>query len=229
MESNDKIFYLSLAFSLLILSVIAYVSVTSPTKEEFVEVYWKVSKVENMIDTENIECKLVNCSMSGVYKFGRVNLNDKNYDIIKIDPGGPGDYYSLCIDFNENQEYCDIEEGPFPYRDTFFIDSHAFNILSLVDDIVIAHYPKEVKDQNFTAGFVIKSYYSKTMDFDVGLYVNETLQKDKILTIQKNQEVTSYFDVELPTEGMFKVKVVVSPLTIEKEAYIDFWVKREKE
>ena len=40
MKENDKIFYLSLVLTLIILSIILYISYVQPSKEEFVEVYW---------------------------------------------------------------------------------------------------------------------------------------------------------------------------------------------
>jgi len=40
MKVNDKIFYWSLILTLIILSIIIYVSSVQPSKEEFVEVYW---------------------------------------------------------------------------------------------------------------------------------------------------------------------------------------------
>ena len=40
MKENDKFFYSSLILTLIILSMIVYISSIQPSKEEFVEVYW---------------------------------------------------------------------------------------------------------------------------------------------------------------------------------------------
>lgn len=226
MKENNKVFYSSLILTLIILSLMIYVSSIQPSKEDFVEVYWQVFKVENFTSTSNIVCKIMNCTTSGIYKLSKINLDGSSFNIIEIDLTNPGDYYSLCIDFNNDNQYCDRGEGPFGYRDTFLFNSYAFNIYNLGSKIIIVNYPKEVKNQTFTVGFVIKSYYSEIMDFNLGLYVNETLQKNKNLTINPRQEVVSYFNVSLPTEGISRVKVVVSPSMTNEEAYIDFVVKK---
>ena len=40
MKKNDKVFYSSLILTLIILSMIIYISSIQPSKEEFVEIYW---------------------------------------------------------------------------------------------------------------------------------------------------------------------------------------------
>jgi len=87
-------------------------------------------------------------------------------------------------------------------------------------------YPKNVSQQDFTVGFVIKSYYARTLDFDVTLSVDSDQTETKIVTLKPNEEIISRFNVTLPTEGLHNVKITTTPTTIEKENEIEFWVER---
>ena len=225
---NHGIFLFLLVFSFIILSIIIYISETSPSKEEFVEVYWQMFKAKNLDYADDVNCKIFFCSKSEIYKIGGINLNGKNFGIVLTDLEEADEYNFLCIDFNDDDVYCDDGEGPFRERESFLIDSNAFNVLDIRgDDIVIAHYPKEIYEQNFTVGFVIKSYYSHSEDFDISLFVNESLENSMTLELQPEEETISQFEVSLPSEGLFKVKVSVSPLTTDEKANIDFWVEKK--
>jgi hypothetical protein len=222
---QDRLFFFLLVFTFVILSIIIYISITSPSKEEFVEVYWQVFRANEFNSKTDVNCKLFNCSKSRTYKIGNIDLNGKIFGIVLIDREKAGDYNSLCIDSNNDNVYCDDEEGPFGERGSFSIDSGAFNVIAFKEnDIVIAHYPKEVHTQNFTIGFVIKSHYFHTGDFNISLFVNESLENSNTLKLGSKEETLSKFEVSLPSEGLFKVKVFVSPVETNEKANIDFWV-----
>jgi len=227
-EKNQTVFFFLLMFIIVVIGIIVYISATSSSKEEFVEVYWQVNSVKNLRYTRDLNCKIVNCSKSGIYKIGSISLNEKIFSVILIDLDRPGEYYHSCIDFNNDGVYCDYREGPFRERDSFLIDKDAFSVLSIRENnIVIDHHPKEVYDQNFTVGFVIKSHYFDTESFNISLFVNESLEKSKIVKLKPEGEVLSHFEVSLPTKGLFKVEVSVSPLKTDEKAIIDFWVERK--
>lgn len=227
-EKNQTVFFFLLVFILVVIGIIVYISATSPSKEEFVEVYWQQNGVKNLRYTYDGNCKILNCSKSGIFKIGNVNLYKKIFGIIITDLEKSGEYDALCIDFNDDGIFCDYGEGPFRERDSFLIDSDAFSVLSLTEkNIIFVHYPREVYVQNFTIGFVINSHYSDVKYFNVSLFINESLENSKTLKIESNKQVLSHFEVSLPSKGLFKVEVSVSPLKTDEKAIIDFWVERK--
>jgi len=222
---NHSIFFFLLVFTLVVLSIIIYISIISPTKEEFVELYWQVFRVRDLNYTDDVTCKIFICSKSGIYKIGNIDINDEKFGIILTDLERDEEYNFLCIDFNNDDVYCDGGEGPFRERETFLIDSNAYSILNLKENnIVIAHYPKDVYDQNFNVGFVAKSHYSHTEDFEINLFVNESIENSMIFNLKPKEETFSKFKVTLPSEGLFKVKVSVTSPKIDEKVNIDFWV-----
>jgi len=223
---NDKIFYSSLILTLIALSLMIYLSYTQPSKEEFVEVYWQIFKSEDLIATNQVNCSVVNCSQSGFYK-GNIDLNGKNFGIITTDLDKLLEYKYTCIDFNSNDTYCERTEGPFKNLDSFLISNDGYNILEVTDkNVFVAHYPKNVTQQNFTIGFVTKSYYAKTMDFKATLLVDSTQKESKTIALNSNEEIVSNFNVILPTKGLHKVQVIISPLEQKSENEIGFFVNR---
>jgi len=226
MFGEDRLFFLCLISIFIVLFIIIYISITSPPKEEFVQLYWQVFKIENLKNTTRVNCT-GECTLSGIYRIGDAEINGANYKVIIIDPYEAGIYYNLCIDTDNDEIFCENGEGPFEFRDTFFIESNAFNIINFYENnVVIAHYPKETENENFTVGFVVKSYYQKTLDFNFDLYVNEELKKDETISIKPNEEIIFNYPVSLPEVGLFKVKISVSPVHTQEEAYIDFWVNK---
>jgi hypothetical protein len=223
---NHTFIFLSV-FTIIIVSIILYVSAISTSKEEFVEVYWQINSMKDLRYTRYVNCKMVNCSLSGIYEIGKVNINGKIFNATLIDIVRPSQYYHLCIDFNNDGIYCDNREGPFTLKDSFLMGKDAFNILYISNNnIVIADYPHEVYDQNFTTGFVMKSHYFDTRFLNISLFVNQTLEKSKTIQIEPEEEVFSHLNVSLPTKGLFRVEVSVSPLGTEEKSSIDFWVEK---
>jgi hypothetical protein len=165
--------------------------------------------------------------MSGIYKIGNINLDGMNFNLITTDLNKSNEYVSTCIDFNKNGTYCEKTEGPFRERDTFLIDNDSFNFFWVSDkNVIVAHYPKRVSQENFTIGFVMKSHYSRTIDTKITLFVDTNQTRSKIQTLKPNEEIISKFDVTLPTLGPHKVKISTTPTTINKENEIYFWVER---
>ena len=227
MKENNKIFYSSLILTLIILSLIIYVSSVQPSKEEFVEIYWQVSRSDDLISTDRVDCRIEGCSQSGTYYTGSIDLSGMNFGLITTDLYEFEDYGYTCIDFNDNDTFCEETEGPFVEGDTFFIDNNGFNIFSISDkNIVVAHYPKKVSQENFTVGFVVKSVYHKPLDIDIKLLVETNETETKIQNLKPNEEIVSSFNVKLPAKGLYKVKVVISSATIDRENEIYFWVER---
>jgi hypothetical protein len=215
---------LLLFLTIVILGIVVYVSATSPSKEEFTELYWKIFKVD-FLQKAQVVCALKPCSISGFYDFGNITLDNKNYRIVLVDLDTAWQYSAMCIDINQNNVFCEKGEGPFRERDSFLIGSDSFTIISSNEkNFAIANYPRRVNVNNFTVGYVVKSYYRKTQDFNVSLFVNETLKESKILTISPQQEIVSQFNVFLPSKGLFRVKIDVTPSTTSQKSYIDFWV-----
>ncbi len=226
-KKRDKVFYLCLVLTLIVLGVMIYVSITSRSTEEFVELYWQVFKLENLRNTTNVVCEHKNCSLSGVYMAGDVNLFGENYKAVISDSNEIGIYDSLCIDINYDGIFCGNHEGPWNVSNTFFIDSQPFYILKLnKDEVVITNYPKETNITNFSVSFVIKSHYKETMNFDATLFVNETLEANKTFTIEPDHEKISFFDVNLPNAGWHKVRIIVQLQALNKSTEINFWVLR---
>jgi len=225
MNTNDKIFYSSLIFSLIILSLIIYVSSTQSSKEEFIELYWQVFISEDLNGTNMVDCIIENCSKSGIYKIGSINLSGINFRTIVTDLDELNEYKYTCIDFNNNDIHCEESEGPLKERDTFFVSNNGFNIFLVSEkNVIISHYPKIVSQQNFTIGFVVKSHYHSALDLNIILSVDSNLSKTRILTLKPNEEIISSFNVTLPTKGLHKVKITT--MTTEGENEIDFWVNR---
>jgi len=223
---NDKIFYSSLIITFIVLSLIIYISYVQPSKEEFAEVYWQVFKSEDLTAASQVNCSLVNCSKSGFHK-GTINLNGKNFGIITTDLDKLLEYKYTCIDFNNNNTYCEKTEGPFKNLDSFFIGNDGYSILEvLYNNVFVIHYPKNVTQQNFIVGFVVKSHYAKTMEFRATLVIDSTQVESKIITLNPNEEAVSNFNIILPTKGSHKVQIIISSLEQKSENEIGFFVNR---
>jgi len=221
---NDKIFYSGLVLTLIVLSLIVYISYIQPSKEEFVEVFWQVFKSEDLVATSQVNCGIENCSQSGFHK-GNINLNGKNFEIITTDLEKLLEFRYACIDFNSNNIYCEKPEGPFKNLDSFLIDNDGYSILEVSEkNVFVIHYPKNVTQQNFTVGFVTKSYYAKTMNFKATLLVDSNQVESKFITLNPNEEIISNFNVILSTKGLHKVQVIISSL--EQENEIEFFANR---
>lgn len=162
-----------LVFStVLVLSVIIYISATSPSKEEFVELHWKF------------------------------------------------------VEMNLSQEDQGVQGLPFREGDTFLIDSDSFNVVSVNNkSVIVANYPKNVNVSDFNVGFVVKSFYSEDMSFNVSMFVNETMEKNEILTLSPKQELDLRYRVNLTDEGLYNVRVAATSLDTNQQALIDFWVR----
>jgi len=226
-EARDNSLYFLLAITFVVLVAMVYVSATLPMKEEFVEIYWKIIKIETLMDIKEVNCLIDPCSLSGVYKFGELELNNKTFNVLVNDLIEAERYDTICIDWNHDDIYCDLDEGPYGTRESFILDSDGYNVILFKEaKVYITNYPKEVNVSNFTIGYVIKSYYSSTSDFKLNLFVNDTLEKTETLTINPNQEVTLKTKIILPTKALYKVKISISKLNTDQEAYIDFWVRK---
>lgn len=224
---NDKLFFFCLFLLLFVMSIMTYISITLPSEEEFVELYWKVSELKDLANKTDVNCSIDNCGLSGIYKIGTVDLVDNSYKAIITDLNYEGMYDSICIDVNQNEIFCEENEGPFARRDSFGINSNSFNVIYFRNNqAFIANYPREVYVSNFTVGFVIKSNYNEVKNFNMGLFVNETLQHSENLTVEPHQEISNYYSVYLPENGLYRVKVAVLPLTLEEKTYIEFWVEK---
>lgn len=222
-NESQEIFLLLL--TIVVIAAVIYISATSPSKEEFIELHWKIYKV-NFSHKAQVNCKLNPCSISGVYNFGNVTFDKKNYKIVLVDLWKDRLYDAMCIDINDNNVFCEKGEGPFRERNSFLIDSNSFNIISLEEkNFAIANYPRAVNVSNFTVGFVVKSFHSKNMDFNVSMFVNETMKKSEVLTLTPGQELDLEYPVFLQKEGLYKVGITVTSLATDQQALIDFWVR----
>jgi len=224
---NDKIFFFCIFLLLFVVIIIIYLSITLPSKEQFVELYWKVSELKDITNKTDVNCSMINCSLSVIYRVGTIDLANKSYGGMITDPRKKGMYDSVCIDFNQNGIFCEKNEGPFKIGDSFMINSSSFNIMnSKNDQIFIADYPKETNVSNFTVGFVIKSDYYEIKNFTMGLFLNDTLQNSEIVTVEPNQAITNHYVIHLPENGLYRIRIAVLPLTMKENTYIEFWVKK---
>jgi len=227
MKENDKTFYSSLILTLIILSLIIYISYSQPSKEEFVEIHWQIFRSDDLTSTDRVDCMIESCSISELYAIGNIDLDGTNYRIITTDLIEFNEYDYACIDFNNNGIFCEESEGPFEERDTFLIDDNGFNIFSISNkNVVVTHYPKNVSQEDFTVGFVVKSFYHKPADIEITLSVETNEAETRIRTLNPNEEIISKFNVTLPTVGLYKVKISTTPKTINKENEIYFLVER---
>jgi len=226
-QIKDKNFLFLMILSLVALAFMIYISATSPSTEEFVEIYWKISKIENLTDAAQINCNIDNCSISGIPKIGDMDLAGEKYKAIIMDIEGAFVYEHFCVDINRNNIYCDNLEGPFKYNDTFLINGYGFNVIDVDEDnIIVVNYPKEVSISDFRIGFVAKSYYKRSIDLNLNLFIDEILRDSKTITLYPEQETLEYFNVNLEEKGQHRVRVALLPITLEQRLYIDFWVRR---
>jgi len=224
---ENKFFVFCLIVVIFVISIIIFKSTTTPSVEEFIEIYWELSMAENLVKTTYIPCN-ADCSVSEIYRVGNIQLNKKDYSLTIFDSETPMKYDSLCIDFNQDGFYCDEGEGPLKERYTFSIGTNFFNVLSLKEDkAVIAHYPKDLTVEDFTIGFVIESHYTDPVYLDVNLLVNETLKKSEKLSVQPKQKIIRNFPVSLSKDGLYKIKVSLFVTPSDEEVFIDFLVNKE--
>lgn len=225
-EANNRLFYLNLVLFLIVVCNLIYLSIAVPPKEEFVELSWKLSKVEDVTDVYGPDCRIERCSLSGINKIGKAELDNEEYNILLIDLNEPEKYDAVCIDLNHNDAYCEnLEEGPFWPPDGFFIGSSAFSFNLLgSDNIIIFNYPKNVDEINFTVSYIVKSHYSDTLDYDLFLAINRTTSSAKTITLEPNQEALIQENVILPRKGDYRVEVLVSPVGVSEKASISFFV-----
>lgn len=224
---ENKFFYFCLIAVIIVIAIIIFISKITPSAEEFIEVYWELSIAEDLVEITRIPCK-TDCSVSEIYRVGNIHLKNKNYNLAIFDSEIPLEYDSLCIDFNQDGIYCDEGEGPMKEYYTFAIDTDFFNIVNVKKDrVVIAHYPKDLTVENFTIGFVIESHYTNTVYLDVNLLVNETLKISKKLSIEPKQKIIRNYEVSLPEDGLYKIKVSLFVVLSDEEVFIDFWVNKK--
>lgn len=227
---DGKIFLFCSLSLLFAMAVIIYTSISLPSEEEFVELYWKAAELTGLKEETDVNCAIDDCSLSGFYKLGSVNLLDNYYNAIITDLNAEDVYDSICIDFNKNGVYCEKSEGPFAKGDSFGIGSN-LNLFSVVlsksDKFYIFNFPKRTNASNFTVGFSAKSNYKEAKNLNLALFVNETMQYSESLPIEPQQEISKYYPVRLPSAGLYKVKIEVLPLTVEDRTYIEFWVEKE--
>jgi len=229
MKFSDEniLFYFCSILVIFVIFVIIFISSITPSAEEFIEVYWEISVVENLVNKTQITCNLENCSRSGIYRIGNIHLNNIDYNLAIFDSEVPIKYDSLCVDLNQDGVYCDEGEGPMKERYTFSIGTDFFSILNLNEDkVIIAHFPKDLTVQTFTIGFIIESHYNQTVNLNVNLLVNETMKKSEKLSIEPKQKTIQNFTVSLPEDGLYKIKVSVFVLPNDEEIFIDFWVNK---
>jgi hypothetical protein len=182
---------------------------------------------EDLTSANQVNCSIENCSKSGMYNTGNIDLDGMNLNIITTDLNESKEYRDTCIDFNSNSNYCEEKEGPFKERDTFLIGNDGFNIFSVSNkNVVIAYYPKRISQGNFTVGFVMKSHYYETLNFKTTLSVNSTETETRIITLKPNEEIISKFNVTLSVAGSHKVKISATPTTINRGNEIYFWIER---
>lgn len=224
MKNISQEFFL-LGLTIAILAIMIFISSTSPSKEEFIELHWSIFKI-SFIPKNQVTCVLRPCSISGDYKFGNLDLNGKTYGIILIDLENPRRYDNMCIDMNRNDVFCEQNEGPFIEGSSFLIESKSFNIISFEENnFAIANYPKIVNSSNFTVGFVIRSFYHRNMNFNLSMFVNETLEKSEVISLVPKQELTMNYSVSLKGEGLNKILIVANSSEGNQQSAIDFWVE----
>jgi hypothetical protein len=227
-RAEDKNFFFLMILTLAVLVVIIYVSATSHPKEEFTEIYWKVSRIENLVNMSKFVCKIANCSISGIPKIGDIVLGNEKFKVIIIDPKEAYNFEYFCIDINRNEVYCEETEGPFKYNDSFLISSNGFSVVEVNEkDLFIINYPRKVNVSDFRVNFVVKSQFKKPVNLNISLFVNDSLKDSKIVSLESRQEITEYFYVHLEEKGEFRVKVAVLPITSNRRIYIDFWVTKD--
>lgn len=223
---KDKRFYLYLFLFIGVLSVLIYLSSSFTSKEEFVELYWTTSKVENLKEVAQVSCEIENCSLSHIYKTGEVELNNKSLSILVTDLDESGKYDAFCIDTNNDEKYCSSGEGPFRYYETFFVGSSPFNSLDFEErQIVFVNYPNYVFVKNFTVSFIAKSFYLESSYFDIDVSVNGSLQYNEAVVLEPKQEIVRQVNISLPSKGLYKVEALVKPAYSSGPlSSIGFWV-----
>lgn len=223
---KDKKFYLYLFLFIGVLSVLIYLSSSFTSKEEFVELHWATSKVGNLKEVSQVSCEIENCSLSHIYKIGKVELNNKSLSILVTDLNESGKYDAFCIDMNNDGKYCSNGEGPFRYYETFFVGSSPFNSLDFEErQIVFANYPKYVFVNNFTVSFIAKSFYLESSSFDINVSVNGSLQYNEAVVLEPKQEIARQVNISLPGKGLYRVEALVKPAyASEPLSSIGFWV-----
>jgi hypothetical protein len=223
----DKFFIFSLILLICVIVVTIYLSITLPPREEFVELYWKLTGINDLQNRTDINCTINPCSISGIYKHGTADLLYNSYDTIITDLYWNGSYDFICIDLNNNEIFCEENEGPFGAGDTFNITSNYFSVIySKTKEFYIFNFPKKIDISNFTVGFSMKSHYKQVKTFNVSLFVNETLQHTENIILYPKQEVSEYYPVNISKDGISKVRIAVLPITFEDRAYIEFWVEK---
>jgi len=226
---KDKKFYLYLVLFIVILSVLIYLSASFKSKEEFVELYWTTSKVENLKEVSQVSCEIENCSVSHIYKIGELELNDKNLSIMITDLNESGKYDAFCIDANNDGKYCSSGEGPFRYYETFFVGSSPFSSLEFGEkQIVFVNYPNYVSVKKFTVSFIAKSFYLESSYFDINVSVNNYLQYNETVKLEPKQEILRQINISVPSKGLYRVEAVIKPTYASGPlSTIDFLVNRE--
>jgi hypothetical protein len=223
----DRSFSILVILTLVFLVVIFYISATSKSKEEFVELYWKISKIENLTNASGVICKIGNCSVSGVPEIGEINLGGENYKAIVTDLIEADNYEYFCIDVNYNNIYCEGMEGPFKLNSSFLISDSGFNVIRVdKDNLYVINYPKEINVSNFKIGFVARSDYKQPTTLNLSLSINGIIKDSKTVNIFPNQEILEYFNVSLQESGDYRVRVSLMPISLSQQDYIDFWVRK---
>lgn len=228
---TDKTFYLNLVLIVVFFSLLIYLSMKFPSTEEFVELYWEFVKVENPTDEYDAVCKDASCSLSGINKFKKAKIDQVEYDILFLDLNEPEKYDSICIDLNQNDVYCEDEEGPFWSPEGFMINNTTFSYNLFGDGIVIFSFPKKLVNRtDFEVSYNIRSHYSKILEFDVTLTVNDEVFSEKEIILEPNQQMLIKDQVSIPEEErLHEVEVVVSPRKGGQSAKINFFVKYSTE
>jgi hypothetical protein len=67
----------------------------------------------DLTETKEVDCDIENCSKSGIYNLGSIDLDGNNLRIITADIDKSKVYNYTCIDFNSNNNFCEENEGTF--------------------------------------------------------------------------------------------------------------------
>jgi hypothetical protein len=224
-KSKDRLFYINLILVLFVISNLIYLSILAPANEEFTELSWRLWKIDDLTIANKVDCNMERCTLSGFSKVSKFNLGSNEYSILFMDLNSPEKYDSICIDVNRNGTYCDAWEGPFWPSSSFFIDGEAFNFRLLTNDsILILNYPNTVRNESFSVSYNIKSYYSKTTDYDLYLVINGTAYSKRQIALEPNESMTVNENVTLPGNGTYKVEVYAYPDSTSDGVSISFFV-----
>jgi hypothetical protein len=223
----NGIFLLNFILLLLFILALILTSVIMEPDEEFAELSWTFIKVEDPWEISDVSCENITCSLSGVNKFKPIKINQEEYPLLFLDINTPGKYDSICIDFDRDGVFCEDDEGPIWSSKGFLIGENAYSYNFLDNGIIIFNFPRRMVNMtDFIVSYTLQSHYSRPMEFDISLRVNNRPFSEKEILLNPGEKAILEEEVSIPEElGKYKVEIIVSPKTNNRSAIINFFVE----